>query len=106
MDRRTEGSTYGGMTHQLEDVADRKPYSTINKTSPFKALVREISVLSKMLLNTSNDHAGRFPIPAIQNILELVDLEKSDEGIRQHQEKYDNSDEKYLSSGHVDDPPF
>jgi len=92
---------------KLEDVADRKPYSTTNKTSPLKALVRETSLLSKMLLNTSNSHAGRFPTSAIQNILELVDEDVTDESIRRYQEQYDDSDEKYLSSGRVDDhPPF
>ena len=91
---------------KLKDVADRKPYPTINKTSPLKALVREISLLSKILLNTSNAHTGRFPISAVQNILELVDEEKTDEAIRQCQERYDDSDEKYLSSGRLNDLPF
>ena len=91
---------------KLEDVADQKAYLTINKTSPLKALVREISLLSKMLLNTSNSHAGRFPTSAIQNILELVDEDVTDESIRRYQEQYDDSDEKYLSSGHLGDSPF
>jgi hypothetical protein len=91
---------------KLEHVADRKAYSTINKTSPLKALVREASLLSKILLNTSNSHAGRFPTSAIQNILELVDEDVTDESIRRYQEQYDDSDEKYLSSGHSDDFPF
>ena len=92
---------------KLEDVADRKPYSTTNKTSPLKALVRETALLSKVLLNTSNSHAGRFPTSAIQNILEFVDDDVTDESIRRYQEQYDHSDEKYLSSGRVNDhPPF
>tara|TARA_A100001015_G_scaffold23982_1_gene27125 strand:- start:2117 stop:2917 length:801 start_codon:yes stop_codon:yes gene_type:complete len=88
----------------LEAVASGEAFPTIKKTSPIKALVREISLLSKMLLNTSNAHADRFPISAIQHILELVNEDISDEGIRLYQEQFDHSDDNYLSSGRPGHP--
>lgn len=91
---------------KLEDVAAKKPYSTVSKTSNLKAVIREVSTLSQMFLNTSNSHKGRFPITAIQNILELIDHDVTDEGIRSHQEQYDDSYEQYLSSGNINDLPF
>ena len=91
---------------KLEDVAAKKPYSTVSKTSNLKAVIREVSTLSQMFLNTSNSHKGRFPVTAIQNILELIDHDVTDEGIRSHQEQYDDSYEQYLSSGNINDLPF
>lgn len=92
---------------QLQDIANRKPYSLVNSIEPKMALVREVSLLSKMLLNTSNGHKGRFPTSAIQNILEFINEEMSDSGIQYHLERYEDSDEKPLSSGHISgDIPF
>tara|TARA_B100000780_G_scaffold227208_1_gene166483 strand:+ start:288 stop:1049 length:762 start_codon:yes stop_codon:yes gene_type:complete len=85
----------------LKNIADQKPYDLVRESWPFKALVREISILSKMLLDTSNGHAGRFPPSAIQNILEILNEDKTDEGIRQHQQKYDGYCGIYLSSGNL-----
>ena len=87
---------------KLEAVAAREPYPTINKTVRKKALIREVSLLSKMLLNTSNEHANRFPYSAIQQIFGFIDEEITDEGIRLYQKQFDNSDEKYLSTGRAD----
>jgi hypothetical protein len=94
------GATIGWMP-QLQDIADRKPYPLVNSTEPKMALVREVSLLSKMLLNTSNGHKGRFPTTAIQNILEFINKEMSDSGIQYHLERYEDSDQKPLSSGHI-----
>ena len=92
---------------QLQDIANRKPYPLVNSIEPKMALVREVSLLSKMLLNTTNGHKGRFPTTAIQNILEFINEEMSDSGIQYHLERYEDSDEKPLSSGHVSsDIPF
>ena len=85
----------------LKNIADQKPYDLVRESWPFKTLVREISILSKMLLDTSNGHAGRFPPSAIQNILEILNEDKTDEGIRQHQQKYDGYCGIYLSSGNL-----
>ena len=92
---------------QLKDVAERKPYPLVNSTEPKMALVREVSLLSKMLLNTSNGHKGRFPTTAIQNILEFINEEMSDSGIQYHLERYDDSNQQPLSSGYrSSDIPF
>ena len=100
------GATISWMP-QLQDIADRKPYSLVNSIEPKMALVREVSLLSKMLLNTSNGHKGRFPTTAIQNILEFINKEMSDSGIQYHLERYEDSDQKPLSSGHISsDMPF
>ena len=94
------GATISWMP-QLQNIADRKPYPLVNSTEPKMALVREVSLLSKMLLNTSNGHKGRFPTTAIQNILEFINEEMSDSGIQYHLERYEDSDQKPLSSGHI-----
>jgi len=100
------GATINWMP-QLQDIEDRKPYPLVNSIEPKMALVREVSLLSKMLLNTSNGHKGRFPTTAIQNILEFINEEMSDSGIQYHLERYEDSDEKPLSSGHISsDIPF
>ena len=100
------GATINWMP-QLQDIADRKPYPLVNSIEPKMALVREVSLLSKMLLNTCNGHKGRFPTTAIQNILEFINEEMSDSGIQYHLERYEDSDEKPLSSGHISsDIPF
>jgi|TARA_B110000967_G_scaffold34829_1_gene33737 hypothetical protein len=92
---------------QLKDVAERKPYPLVNSTEPKMALVREVSLLSKILLNTSNGHKGRFPTTAIQNILEFINEEMSDSGIQYHLERYDDSNQQPLSSGYrSSDIPF
>jgi hypothetical protein len=92
---------------QLKDVAERKPYLLINSTEPKMALVREVSLLSKMLLNTSNRHKGRFPATAIQNILEFINEQMSDSGIQYHLERYEDSNQQPLSSGYrLSDCPF
>lgn len=83
---------------QLKDVAERKPYPLVNSTEPKMALIREVSLLSKMLLNTSNGHKGRFPTTAIQNILEFINEEMSDSGIQYHLERYDDSNQQPLTS--------
>lgn len=85
---------------KLKDIAERKPYPLINSTEPKLAFVREISLLSKMYLNTSNGHKGRFPATAIQNILEFINEEMTDSGIQYHLERYDDSNQKPLSSGY------
>ena len=100
------GATINWML-QLQDIADRKPYPLVNSIEPKMALVREVSLLSKMLLNTCNGHKGRFPTTAIQNILEFINEEMSDSGIQYHLERYEDSDQKPLSSGHISrDIPF
>jgi hypothetical protein len=100
------GATIGWMP-QLQDIADRKPYPLVNSTEPKMALVREVSLLSKMLLNTSNGHKGRFPTTAIQNILEFINEEMSDSGIQYHLERYHDSRQQPLSSGcRLSDCPF
>lgn len=83
---------------KLESVASKQPYPTIKITSPLKALVREISLLSKMLVNTSNNYKNRFPISAIQHILGFIDVEVSNTAIKKHQALYDESADQYLSN--------
>ena len=92
---------------KLESVASKQPYPTIKITSPLKALVREISLLSKMLVNTSNNYKNRFPISAIQHILGFIDVEVSNTAIKKHQALYDDSADHYLSNGNdMTNTPF
>jgi hypothetical protein len=85
---------------QLEKLAARESYRRVKKTIPLKALVREISALSQMLLDTSNDQKSRFPPAGIQNILGLIDAEASKTQIKKYQSLYDDSNEQYLSTGY------
>ena len=83
---------------KLESVAYKEPYPAIKITSPLKALVREISLLSKLLLNTSNKNKNRFLISAIQHILGFIDIGRSNSAIKKHQALYDESADQYLSN--------
>ena len=85
---------------QLEKLAIREPYRRVKKTIPLKALVREISALSQMLLDTSNSKKSRFPPAGILNILGLIDAEASKTQIKKYQSLYDDSNEQYLSTGY------
>jgi hypothetical protein len=92
---------------KLESVASKQPYPAIKITSPLKAIVREISLLSKMLLNTSNNHKNRFPKSAIDHILALINGVTSPTTIKKYQALYDDSADQYLSNGNdMTNTPF
>ena len=85
---------------QLEKLAARESYRRVKKTAPLRALVREVSALSQILLDTSNAQKNRFPPSGIQNILGLIDAEASKTTIKKYQSLYDDSHEQYLSTGY------
>jgi hypothetical protein len=78
----------GGMLDDLEAVekiAKGAPFTSVKKTSPIKAMVREICLLSKHLLNTQNRQKNRFPVSAIQHAFNLIGEEKSKTTIQNYQ---------------------
>lgn len=87
---------------KLQDLVDGKPYETLRSEQEVKALVREISLLSRDYLDTSNKQAGRFPPSAILNILDLVGTSRTADTITKHQQQCDGATDKPLSSGDRD----
>jgi hypothetical protein len=87
---------------KLQDLVDGKPYETLRSEQKVKALVREVSLLSRDYLDTSNKQAGRFPPSAILNILDLVGISRTPDTITKHQQQYDEATDKPLSSGYRD----
>ena len=87
---------------KLQALSDGKPYETLRSEQKVKALVREISLLSRDYLDTSNKQAGRFPPSAILNILDLVDISRTSAAIKRHQQQYDEVTDEPLSRGHRD----
>ena len=63
----------GAVVPSLEKTAKGEPYRAAKRTVPVKAMVREISLLSKLLLNTANGIKDRFPPSAIQHALSIME---------------------------------
>ena len=76
--------------NDLKALAAREPYPQLKVNSKVKAMVKEITVWSEQLFEPPKSPKGRIPISAIQNILELVDLNVTDEAIRIHQDRFSN----------------
>ena len=70
----------------LKAISDREPYPQLKVNSQIKAVVKEITLWSEQLFEPPKSLQGRFPMSAIQNICELVEVEVTDEAIRRHQE--------------------
>jgi hypothetical protein len=87
---------------KLQDLVDGKPYETLRSEQKVKALVREISLLSRDYLDTSNKQAGRFPPSAILNILDLVGTSRTGDTITKHQQQYDGATDNPFSTGKRD----
>lgn len=81
----------------IQKIAKGESYISVRRTSPIKAMVREMSLLGKDLLNTQNGHKNRFPASAIQHAVSLVGDEISKQGITKHQALYDDSDDSGLT---------
>jgi hypothetical protein len=84
---------------KLEDLVDGKPYETLRSEYKVKALVKEISLLSRDYLDTSSKQAGRFPPSAILNILDLVGTSRTTDTIKKHQQQCDGATDKPFSDG-------
>jgi hypothetical protein len=83
----------------IQKIAKGESYISVRRTSPIKAMVREMSLLGKDLLNIQNGHKNRFPASAIQQAVTLVGDEISKQGIAKHQALYDDSDGSGLTKG-------
>ena len=70
----------------LKAISNREPYPQLKVNSQLKAVVKDITVWGQQLFEPPKSLKGRFPISAIQNICELVEVEVTDEAIRRHQE--------------------
>ena len=75
-----------GWMDDLKAISNREPYPQLKVNSQIKAVVKEITFWSQQLFEPPKSLKGRFPISAIQNICELVEVEVTDEAIRRHQE--------------------
>ena len=69
----------------LKAISNREPYPQLKVNSQIKAMVKEITFWSEQLFDQPKSLKGRFPISAIHNIFELVEVEVTDEAIRRHQ---------------------
>ncbi len=69
----------------LKAISNREPYPQLKVNSQIKAIVKDITVWSQKLFEPPKSLKGRFPMSAIQNIFELVEVETTDEAIRCHQ---------------------
>lgn len=87
---------------KLQDLVDGKPYETLRSEQKVKALVREVSLLSRDYLDTSNKQAGRFPPSAILNILDLVGTSRTTDTITKHQQQCYGATDKPFSTGKRD----
>jgi hypothetical protein len=88
----------GAVVPSLEQTAKGEPYRAAKRTVPVKAMVREMSLLSKLLLNTTNGNKGRFPPSAIQHALSIMDDQTSKTQISKYQALYDDTKEVPLSN--------
>lgn len=71
----------------LKAISNREPYPQLKVNSQIKAMIKEITVLSEQLFDPPKSPKGRFPMSAIQNIVEILDdnVNITEEGIRYHQ---------------------
>lgn len=88
----------GTVVPNLEKTAKGEPYRAAKRTVPVKAMVREISLLSKLLLNTANGIKVRFPPAAITCALNILDNQTSKTQISKYQALYDDTKEVPLSN--------
>lgn len=88
----------GTVVPNLEKTAKGEPYRAAKRTVPVKAMVREISLLSKLLLNTANGIKDRFPPAAITCALNILDNQTSKTQISKYQALYDDTKEVPLSN--------
>jgi len=93
---RDGGTLYG--LGRVEQTAKGEPFTSAKRTVPVKAMVREMTLLSTLLLNTYNGKRNRFPMSAIQHALNLVNDQTSKTQIAKYQALYDDSDEEPLSN--------
>ena len=92
-----DGGTLHGLG-QVEQTARGEPFASAKRTVPVKAMVREMALLSKLVLNTNNGKKNRFPMSAIQHALNLMDDQTSKAQIAKYQALYDDSKEEPLSN--------
>ena len=81
----------GEVDPSIEAIARGEPFASEKRTVPMKALIREMTLLSRLLLNTSNGKKDRFPMSAIQCALNLMDERPSNTLISKYQALYDDS---------------
>jgi O-acetyl-ADP-ribose deacetylase (regulator of RNase III) len=89
------GSGISGVIHK---AAGPKLEAAAKRTVPVKAMVREMSLLSKLLLNTANGIKDRFPPSAIQHALSIMDDQTSKAQISKYQALYDDTKAVPLSN--------
>ena len=75
----------------MEVIARGEPFASEKRTVPIRALIREMTLLSRILLNTLNGKKDRFPMSAIQHALNLMDDQPSNTLISKYQALYDDS---------------
>ena len=88
----------GAVDSSLKKTARGKPFRAAKRTVPVKAMVREMTLLSKRVLNTYNGIRNRFPASAIQCALNLFDNQTSKAQISKYQALYDDTKEEPLSN--------
>jgi hypothetical protein len=81
----------------IEAIARGEPFASKKRTVPMKALIREMTLLSRILLNTSNGKKDRFPMSAIQCALSLMDKHPSKNQIAKYQAIYDDSEDEPIT---------
>lgn len=81
----------------IEAIAKGEPFASYKRTVPMKALIREMTLLSRLLLNTSNGKKNRFPMSAIQCALSLMNEQPSNTLISKYQALYDDSEDEPIT---------
>ena len=95
-----DGGTLAGL-EGIEKIIRGEPFASVNRTTPARAMVREMCLLSKDLLDTQNGLKNRFPVSAIQHAFNLIGEDKSKTAIQNYQALYDDSgDQSALSNGY------
>ena len=99
----------GEVDPSIEAIARGEPFASEKRAVPMKALIREMTLLSRILLNTSNGKKNRFPMSAIQSALNLMDERPSNTLISKYQALYDDSlDEPItrITKGYINEVDF
>ena len=87
----------GEVDPSIEAIARGEPFASEKRTVPMKALIREMTLLSRILLNTSNGKKNRFPMSAIQCALNLMDERPSNTLISKYQALYNDSEDEPMT---------
>ena len=87
----------GIVDQSIEAIAKGEPFVSEKRSVPMKALIREVVLLSRLLLNTSNGKKNRFPMSAIQCALSLMDKHPSKTQIAKYQALYDDSEDEPIT---------